>query len=144
MRCSYAPLVAWLDAPAVRWTGSFVFALGWSVLVLSLGAISLLYWLLRHGAAADVARLFYLVPMVTALMAWGLFGETLDPPALAGMVVIAVAVALARPRLARSGPGAAIVRPGRAPGRPGHAPGRQGHAHRRPGPPPASGAGRVV
>ena len=94
----YAPVVAWLDAPAVRWTASFVFALGWSVLVLSLGAISLLYWLLRHGAAADVARLFYLVPMVTALMAWGLFGETLDPPALAGMVVIAVAVALARPR----------------------------------------------
>ena len=94
----YAPVVAWIDAPAVRWTGSFVFALGWSVLVLSLGAISLLYWLLRHGAAADVARLFYLVPMVTALMAWALFGETLDAWALAGMVVIAVAVALGRPR----------------------------------------------
>ena len=68
------------------------------MLVLSLGAISLLYWLLRHGAAADVARLFYLVPMVTALMAWALFGETLDAWALAGMVVIAVAVALGRPR----------------------------------------------
>jgi drug/metabolite transporter (DMT)-like permease len=94
----YAPIVAWIEAPAVRWTGSFVFALGWSVLVLSLGAISLLYWLLRHGAAADVARLFYLVPMVTALMAWALFGETLDAPALAGMVVIAVAVAIGRPR----------------------------------------------
>ena len=50
--------------------GSFVFALGWSVLVLSVGAISLLYWLLRHGAAANVARLFYLVPPVTALMAY--------------------------------------------------------------------------
>ena len=94
----YAPIVAWIEAPAVRWTGSFGFALGWSVLVLSLGAISLLYWLLRHGAAADVARLFYLVPMVTALMAWALFGETLDAPALAGMVVIAVAVAIGRPR----------------------------------------------
>ena len=54
----------------VRWTGEFVFALAWSVLVLSVGAISLLYWLLRHGAAANVARLFYLVPPVTAVMAW--------------------------------------------------------------------------
>jgi drug/metabolite transporter (DMT)-like permease len=36
--------------------------------------------------------------MVTALMAWALFGETLDAWALAGMVVIAVAVALGRPR----------------------------------------------
>jgi len=35
--------------------------------VLSVGAISLLYWLLRHGASANVARLFYLVPPVTAL-----------------------------------------------------------------------------
>ena len=59
----------------VQWTPSFLFALGWSVLVLSVGAISVLYWLLRHGAAADVARLFYLVPPVTALQAWLLFGE---------------------------------------------------------------------
>ena len=62
----------------IAWTGSFMFALGWSVIVLSVGAISLLYWLLRHGAAADVARLFYLVPPVTALMAFVLFGERLD------------------------------------------------------------------
>ena len=74
-----------------------MFALGWSVLVLSVGAISLLYWLLRHGAAANVARLFYLVPPVTAVMAWLLFGETLDALAIAGMVLIAVGVAMARP-----------------------------------------------
>ena len=75
-----------------------MFALGWSVLVLSVGAISLLYWLLRHGAAANVARLFYLVPPVTAAMAFVLFGETLDALALIGMVLIAIGVALARPR----------------------------------------------
>ena len=67
----YAPLVRVARRPGRPLdAGSFVFALGWSVLVLSVGAISLLYWLLRHGAAADVARLFYLVPPVTALMAW--------------------------------------------------------------------------
>jgi drug/metabolite transporter (DMT)-like permease len=82
----------------IDYTPQFVFALGWSVIVLSVGAISLLYWLLRHGAAADVARLFYLVPPVTALMAFALFGERLDAPAIAGMALIAVAVALARRR----------------------------------------------
>ena len=71
-------------------------ALGWSVVVLSVGAISVLYWLLRHGAAANVARLFFLVPAVTAIMAWFAFGETLDVLALAGMVLIATGVALAR------------------------------------------------
>ncbi len=48
----YAPLALGEHAP-VRWTAEFMFALGWSVLVLSVGAISLLYWLLRHGAAAE-------------------------------------------------------------------------------------------
>jgi drug/metabolite transporter (DMT)-like permease len=93
----YAPVVLLLDAGPVRWTGAFAFALGWSVLVLSVGAISLLYLLLRSGASAGVARLFYLVPPVTALMAFAIFGERLDALALAGMALIAFAVAMARP-----------------------------------------------
>jgi drug/metabolite transporter (DMT)-like permease len=92
-----APLALLLEPAPVQWTATFALALSWSVLVLSVGAISLLYWLLRHGAAAEVARLFYLVPPVTALMAFVLFGETLDAMALAGMVLIAAGVALARP-----------------------------------------------
>jgi len=93
----YLPLVLLFEGAPVRWTHEFFFAIGWSVLVLSVGAISLLYWLLRHDAASSVARLFYLVPPVTAVMAWIIFGETLDAMAIAGMVLIAVAVALARP-----------------------------------------------
>jgi drug/metabolite transporter (DMT)-like permease len=94
---AFAPLALILEASTpIRWTGAFVFALSWSVLVLSVGAISLLWVLLRHGAAANVAALFYLVPPVTALMAWALFGETLDAYALAGMALIALGVALAR------------------------------------------------
>ena len=96
----YLPIVAAFEHASVRWTPEFVFALGWSVVVLSVGAISLLYWLLRHGAAANVARLFFLVPAVTAVMAALLFGETLDALALAGMLLISVGVALARPEAA--------------------------------------------
>ncbi|MFO1312170.1 MAG: DMT family transporter [Burkholderiales bacterium] len=92
----YVPLALVAGARPVQWTGHFVFALSWSVLVLSVGAISLLYWLLRHGAAANVARLFYLVPPTTALMAYFLFGERLDAWALTGMVLICVGVMLAR------------------------------------------------
>jgi drug/metabolite transporter (DMT)-like permease len=94
----YLPLVLLADERAIEWAPQFIFALGWSVIVLSVGAISVLYWLLRHGAAAEVARLFYLVPPVTAAMAFFFFGERLDALALAGMALIAVGVALARPR----------------------------------------------
>jgi drug/metabolite transporter (DMT)-like permease len=90
------PLAWATETMRIEWTGKFLFALGWLVLVLSVGAISLLYWLLRHGAAANVARLFYLVPPTTALMAWLLFGEKLDLLALVGMALICAGVMLAR------------------------------------------------
>lgn len=88
-------LLAWLlETRNVVWSGEFVFALGWLTLVLSVGAISLLYILIRQGAAARVASLFYLVPPVTALIAWMLFDERLGAVALAGMLMAAAGVAL--------------------------------------------------
>ncbi len=80
----------------VQWTGSFIFALGWLVLVLSLGAVSLLNVLIRSGSAVNVASLFYLTPPATALIAWGLFGETLTGLALIGMGLTVFGVWLAR------------------------------------------------
>jgi drug/metabolite transporter (DMT)-like permease len=79
----------------IVWSGEFFFALLWLVLVLSLGAISLLYVLIRRGAASRVSGLFFLVPPCTALIAWPLFGETLGPVALLGMALTVVGVALA-------------------------------------------------
>ncbi|WP_159586058.1 DMT family transporter [Chelativorans xinjiangense] len=76
-------------------TGELLFAMAWLVLVLSLGAIFLLMVLIRNGAVARVASLFYLVPAVTAVMAWALFGETLTPLQIAGMAVTTLGVALA-------------------------------------------------
>lgn len=85
-----------LDDFRIDWTGEFVFALGWLVLVLSVGAISLLNWLIHHGSAVNVASLFYLTPPTTALLAWLLFGETLTGGALAGMALAVWGVYLAR------------------------------------------------
>ena len=84
----------------VEWTSSFVFALMWLVLVLSFGAISLLNLLIHTGGAVHVARLFYLTPPMTALIAWFVFGETLSAPAIAGMVLALFGVYLARGRRA--------------------------------------------
>lgn len=85
-----------LDDFRIDWSGEFVFALGWLVLVLSVGAISLLNWLIRHGSAVNVASLFYLTPPTTALLAWLLFGETLTGIALLGMALAVWGVTLAR------------------------------------------------
>jgi drug/metabolite transporter (DMT)-like permease len=80
----------------IEWTPPFAFALGWLVLVLSVGAISLLNLLIRAGSAVNVASLFYLTPPTTALIAWAAFGEILSGPALIGMVLAVSGVWLAR------------------------------------------------
>lgn len=82
------------ETRTVHWTPQFVFALGWLVLVLSFGAIWLLYFLIRRAAATRVVSLFYLTPPVTALMAWLLFDERLKPLALLGMAICVVGVFL--------------------------------------------------
>jgi drug/metabolite transporter (DMT)-like permease len=86
------PFALAFESLQVRWTGEFVFALAWLVLVLSLGAIFLLLYLIRHGAASRVASLFYLVPPATAVMAWALFGETYSLAAAFGMGLAMLAV----------------------------------------------------
>jgi drug/metabolite transporter (DMT)-like permease len=78
----------------IDWAPALVFALLWLVIVLSLGAIPLLYLLLRRGAASQVASLFFLVPPTTALIAWQLFGERLGALALLGMALTVAGVAM--------------------------------------------------
>jgi drug/metabolite transporter (DMT)-like permease len=82
------------DSGHVQWTGEFLFAVAWLVLVLSFGAIWLLYFLIRQQVATRVVSLFYLTPPITALMAWAFFDERLAPLATAGMAVCVVGVAL--------------------------------------------------
>lgn len=82
------------ETRAIEWTGELIFALAWLVLVLSVAAIGLMYWLIRRWAATGFASLFYMVPALTALLAFLLFGERLDALSIVGMVVCAVGVVL--------------------------------------------------
>jgi drug/metabolite transporter (DMT)-like permease len=86
------------------WTPQLIGALAWSVLVLTGGGISLLFLVLRRGAAAQVTSYFYLVPGITAVFALLMFGETLGPIAIVGMVVAVLGVALATRRAPASAP----------------------------------------
>ncbi|MEM6490450.1 MAG: DMT family transporter [Pseudomonadota bacterium] len=82
----------------VVWTGEFVFALAWLVLVLTLGAIGLLYALMKIGAAAKTASLFFLTPATTAVLAWLLFNEQLGWGGVAGFACAGLGVWLVRRR----------------------------------------------
>lgn len=83
------------ESQEVNWTGEFIFALTWLVLVLSLGAVALLMLMIRHGAVSKITAVFYLVPPITVVMGWLMFGETLNLLQLFGMAVTIIGVTIA-------------------------------------------------
>lgn len=83
------------ETRVIEWTPTFIFALLWLIFGLSIAAILLLMTLIRRGEASRVASLFYLVPPVTAIEAWILFGENLGVAALTGIALAVSGVALA-------------------------------------------------
>jgi drug/metabolite transporter (DMT)-like permease len=89
------PIAVALEPMEVNWTGEFVVALAYLVIGNSLIAVTLLLAMIRHGEAARVSALLFMVPPMAALIAWALIGEAMPPAAWAGMVVAAAGVALA-------------------------------------------------
>ena len=92
------PLALWLEdlnisLTTVTWTPQFIGALCWSVFALSIGAMFLLYALIRKNAATHVSSLMYLTPPVTALIAWVLFDESFTMAGAFGILLTAIGVA---------------------------------------------------
>ena len=79
-----------IDPVAPLWLG-----LAWAILVNSVAGILLLLVLIRRGAVAGVAALFFLVPPVAAALGYLLFGEVLTLVQGAGMALAALGVAVA-------------------------------------------------
>ncbi|MQA40094.1 DMT family transporter [Rugamonas aquatica] len=77
---------------AVQWTPRFIGALLWSVMGLSIGAIFLLFALIRRSDATQVTSLLYLTPPTTAVMAWLMFGEAFNALGMAGMALAVTGV----------------------------------------------------
>ena len=88
------PLAWALEPMRIEWNAQVGVAMAWSILVLTAGGISLMFYMLRHGRVTAVSSTMYLVPSVTSVMAWLLFGETLGVQAIAGMGVTLLGVYL--------------------------------------------------
>ena len=82
----------------VTWTNQFIVALGWMSVVVSIGALSVLYLLIRHGEVAQVASLFYLVPVSTAIIAFFVYHETIDLFGIVGIFITAIGITLVQKR----------------------------------------------
>jgi len=82
------------ESRQIIWSHEMIGALVWSILCISIGAISLLFILIRRGNATKVSSLMYLTPPTTAILAWIFFKEPLTPIIIFGTVVTSLGVLL--------------------------------------------------
>ena len=73
----------------------FWLAMAWCVLVMSVGALLLWFWLLRHGTASNASALHFLIPPIGLAMSWMILGETVSLSDLIGVIPIGVGIWLA-------------------------------------------------
>ena len=78
----------------MEWNLQSTLAMSWAVIVTSIIAVLALLWMLQRGSAAKVSSLLFLVPPMTAIQAWVLFGEKLNTQAIIGVAMTALGVAL--------------------------------------------------
>ena len=87
-------IVLFFENGEVSWSRTFILAMIWQVLGLSIGAILLLMTMIKKDALASVGSYFYLVAPLVAIQSWFLFEETIGLSALAGVVLISFGVAI--------------------------------------------------
>lgn len=94
-------LIAPFEPISFEASWAFALPLAWLGIVISVFAQLLFYRLMQRDDLVNVTSLFYLVPVVTALMDAAWLGNRLAPLEIAGMIAILAGLALAFRRAAR-------------------------------------------
>ena len=87
-------LITTVEAPHITWNQPFFIALAWQVLAVSTGAYVILIMLIKRDSVAATTSLLFLVPPVTAVIAFFIFGDPLTPLTGSGFLMASTGVYL--------------------------------------------------
>lgn len=76
----------------INFTSSFLIAMTWQVLVISLGAFLILMWMLKYNDAGKTSTLFFLIPPVSAIMAYLILQENFTYLDIFGLFLSSIGV----------------------------------------------------
>ena len=83
------------ETPNINFDNRFIISMGWQIIMVSFGAYAILMYLIKSGTASRTSNLFFLIPPVTAIMAWFILGEELLLVDIVGLVICAFGVYIA-------------------------------------------------
>jgi drug/metabolite transporter (DMT)-like permease len=88
-------IVLFLTKPFITFTSTFIIAMSHQIFLVSFGAFSILMYLLQKGSASKTVTLFFLVPPISATMAWVFLNEYLSVIDIVGFGVATLGVYIA-------------------------------------------------
>ena len=83
------------EVPIINFDNRFVLSMGWQIIMVSFGAYAILMYLIKTGTASKTSNLFFLVPPVTAIMAWMVLDEELFLIDIVGLIICTFGVYIA-------------------------------------------------
>ena len=83
------------EKPFLNINTQFLLAMSHQVFLVSLGAFSILMFLIKKNSASKTISLFFLIPIVTASMAWLFLNEDLTTIDLIGFILASIGVFIA-------------------------------------------------
>ncbi len=83
------------ENPYINFDNRFILSMGWQIIMVSFGAYAILMYLIKKGKVSQTSNLFFLVPPVTAIMAWIVLGEELFVIDIVGLLICASGVYIA-------------------------------------------------
>ncbi|MEL0042832.1 MAG: DMT family transporter, partial [Candidatus Puniceispirillum sp.] len=87
-------LISTVETPHIAWAPAFMFALAWQVLAVSTGAYVILMILIKRDSVAATTSLMFMVPPVTAIIAFFIFSEPLTVVTVTGFLMASTGVYL--------------------------------------------------
>ncbi|WP_024954680.1 DMT family transporter [Sulfurospirillum arcachonense] len=87
------PLLYFEDV-RVSFNSEFIVALSYMSVVASIGVMSLLYYMIRHGEVSKVSSLFYLLPVASAVIAYFILNKDIELNVFIGIGIVLIAMNL--------------------------------------------------
>ena len=87
--------MVFFEKPFINLNIKFFFSMSWQILAVSFGAFTILMYLIKNGSASKTSNLFFLIPPVSALMAWLFLDEKIYINDIFGFIICSIGVYIA-------------------------------------------------
>ena len=88
-------IIIFLTEPYIDFTKTFIIAISHQIFLVSFGAFTILMYLIKKNSASKTVSIFFLIPTISAFMAWVFLNENLTNLDLLGFLITTIGVYIA-------------------------------------------------